>query len=418
MIHYFNPGHETAVLNASRHYHQPAHVAKMQSDLAFLPAWYASDGDFIFMETSLPDDFRLSCQSFNLQTCSVTPADFIENREKFQYSSIDLWGISPKGVHFFEKLNEQYDLSLTIPQWNEKFRFWGSRFASQKLLSGLLEQMPELDQTILPRFVSNITEIEQQIIESKDRLLIKSPYSSSGRGLIWLPPEKLAQSEKQILSGMLKKQKQVSIEKVLDKRLDFSMHFENTIDGETQFIGYSIFRTNAKGAYEKSRIARQERLEKEITNKIDEELLLQTRMALTGMIKEMYAPSYAGKIGVDMMIYQSGNSLHLHPCVEVNMRKSMGYLAIRFAENYLHTGSQGEFFIDYNSDPKITIQKHKLLQTQYPLIIEKDKLSSGYFSLCPVTDTISYHAYIIVARKRADSAVRLGIKKTERCRKR
>ena len=396
MIHYFNPGHETAVLNASKHYHPPAHVAKMQSDLAFLPAWYASNGDFIFMETSLPDDFRLSLQSLNLQPRSIIPADFIENRKNFLYSVIDFWGISPQSIHFFKKLNDQYGLSLTIPQWDEKFRFLGSRFASQKLLGRLLEQIPELEQTILPCFVSNIAEVEQQTIESKDRLLIKSPYSSSGRGLIWLPPEKLAQSERQILSGMLKKQQQVSIEKVLDKRLDFSMHFENTADGKTRFIGYSIFQTNVKGAYENSWIACQERLKKEITSKISEELLLQTRLTLTGIIQEMYAPSYTGKIGIDMMIYQFGDSLRLHPCVEVNMRKSMGYLAIRFAEKYLHNDSQGEFFIDYNPDPQNTVQTHKLLQSQYPLMIEKNKLRSGYFSLCPVTDATNYHAYVVL----------------------
>ena len=61
-LHYFNPGHETAVLNASRHYQQPTHVAKMQNDMAFLPAWYASAGDYVFMENQLPDDFILLCK--------------------------------------------------------------------------------------------------------------------------------------------------------------------------------------------------------------------------------------------------------------------------------------------------------------------------------------------------------------------
>ena len=62
MIHLFNPGHETAVLNASKHYQPATPIVKMQTDLAFLPAWYASDGDFVFMETVLTDDFILSCK--------------------------------------------------------------------------------------------------------------------------------------------------------------------------------------------------------------------------------------------------------------------------------------------------------------------------------------------------------------------
>ncbi|MCL1934266.1 MAG: hypothetical protein FWF53_10710 [Candidatus Azobacteroides sp.] len=398
VIHYFNPGHETAVLNASKHYYPPSHVVKMQADLAFLPAWYASEGDFVFMETPLPDDFVRSCEPLNLSVKPVTPADFSENPEMFQHSVIDLWGISPQSIHFFEKLNLHRNLSLVIPQWKEEYRFLGSRFASRKLLAELLNCIPELEREILPRFVSDIETIEQQIAQSPESLLIKSPYSSSGRGLIWLPPGKLAQSERQVLTGMLKKQDQVSIEKVLNKQSDFSMHFENTAEGETRFIGYSIFQTNAKGAYEKSRLDRQDRLEKQITCRISSNLILQIRTILTKKIQEIYTPYYIGTVGVDMLIYQSDNSYRLHPCVEINMRKSMGYLAIRFTEKYLHPDSQGEFFMKFNSDFQNTTQNHRQLQKQYPLIIEDGRIRSGYFSLCPITDSTNYHAYIVAEK--------------------
>jgi len=396
MIHYFNPGHETAVLNASKHYHPPAHTAKMQTDLAFLPAWYASDGDYVFMKTSLPDDFILSCEPLRLSVKPVTQEDFSGKGETFQHSSLDLWGISPQSVHLFEKLNEQYNLSLTIPQWKEDFRFLGSRFASQKLLTGLMERIPEIEKRILPQFFSNIKAIEKQIIQSQEKRLIKSPYSSSGRGLLWLLPGKLAQSEKQILSGMLKKQDRVSIEQVLDKCLDFSMQFEISFQKETKFIGYSIFQTNPKGAYERSRLDGQDSLEKQITAWIDSDLVLRIRTVLIKLLQEMYAPHYTGIIGVDMLIYQSGNSYRLYPCVEINMRKNMGYLSIRLAEKYLHSGSHGELVIDYNSHPQTICKNHINLQKQYPLIIENGHIRSGYFSLCPVTDEANYHAYVVV----------------------
>ena len=395
-LHYFNPDHETAVLNASKHYHPPAHVAKIQTDLAFLPAWYASAGDFVYMETSLPDDFILSCKPLNFRVNPVTPDDFSENRETFQHSIIELWGISPQSVHFFERLNQQWNLSLIIPRWKEELRFLGSRFASRELLAGLLDRIPGIEQEILPRFISDMETIEQQIVQSQEQLLIKSPYSSSGRGLLRLLPGKLPQSERQILGGMLRKQKQVSIERLLDKHLDFSMQFENSAEGETRFIGYSIFRTNTKGAYEKSRLAGQAYLEKQITRWIDPDILLQTRKTLTERINEMYAPYYTGVIGVDMLIYKVGNSYRLHPCVEINMRKTMGYSAVRLTEKYLHPDSQGELFIEYNRDPQATDQKHKQLQSLYPLVIEGGRIRSGYLSLCPVTDSTNYRAYVLI----------------------
>jgi len=369
----------------------------MQTDLAFLPAWYASEGDFVFMETSLPDDFMASCQSVNLPVKPVTPTDFSANRESLQHSTVDLWGISPQSIHFFEKLNKEGNLSFSVPLWKEEFRFLGSRFASRKLLAELLNRLPGLEHEILPRFVSDIETIEQQIAQSDEPLLIKSPFSSSGRGLLRLPPGKLAQSERQILNGMLKKQKQVSIEKIWDKCLDFSVQFEITVEGKTQFLGYSIFQTNAKGAYEKSLPDKQERLEKQIIRRIDTDILLQTRIALTEKIQEMYAPYYIGVLGVDMLIYQSGDSFRLHPCVEINMRKTMGYLAIRLAEKYLHPDSQGELVIDYHPHPQTALRNHENRQKEYPPVIENGRIRSGCFNLCPVTDSTNYHAYMMVS---------------------
>jgi len=49
MVHYFNPGHETAVLNASKYYQPSRMIAKMQEDLALLPVWYAELEDYVFV---------------------------------------------------------------------------------------------------------------------------------------------------------------------------------------------------------------------------------------------------------------------------------------------------------------------------------------------------------------------------------
>lgn len=51
-IHYFNPGHETAVLLGTQNYTAPTNVRKMQKDLALLPVWYAEEDDFVYLEDS------------------------------------------------------------------------------------------------------------------------------------------------------------------------------------------------------------------------------------------------------------------------------------------------------------------------------------------------------------------------------
>jgi len=409
MIHYFNPGHETAVLNASKYYQLPRMVAKMQEDLALLPVWYASPEDYVFVRHEIQGTRQKMKSVLSPCTLYLSPN-----------SPVEFWGISPQVIHYFETLSKQYDLQLQIPKWKEEYRFLGSRFAAQKALTSLMEAVPEIDKSILPQFYSDLEEIEKVVhnvslraqrsgdpqspIQSQgiagrarnNSLLLKSPYSSSGRGLLWLSPGKLPQSEKQIISGMLKKQSQVSLEKALDKRLDFSMHFEITREKKTHFIGYSVFQTNAKGAYESSLLANQETLEKQITVLIDKHLLQKVQKTLTGILHEMYAPHYIGNLGVDMLVYSSENQFRLHPCVEINMRKSMGYLAIRLFENHICPASQGHFFVEYHKISQTLNEKHVALQKQYPLQIENDRICSGYFNLCPVTETTNYLGYSIL----------------------
>ena len=395
MIHYFNPGHETAVLHASKHYQPAANQVKMQQELAFLPAWYACAGDYVWLNDDSKEKFDEEGTVFSPSAHAIFPKDLIDRRNDLFAQPIDLWGISPQAIHLFEKLSERYDLCWRIPEWKPEYAVLGNRFFALGLLSFLIHAHPEIEEAILPVLFSEISEIEQYLVHSRERQLVKSPYSSSGRGLVWLPPGKLSQSERQIISGMLKKQNHVSVEKVLDKQLDFSMQFENDGEGNVRFVGYSIFQTRAKGVYEKSFLSLQDELEKRITSFLDANLLNTVRETLAGRIQEKYFPFYKGNIGVDMMVYKSGNRYRLHPCVEINMRKSMGYLAIRLQENYLHSSFQGELRLNYYSPLGEALKKHRELMQQHPLVVENNRILSGYLSLCPVRETSQYHACLI-----------------------
>ena len=49
-IHFFNPGHETAILQGSENYTPPANVQRMIKELSYLPVWYADPADFVFLQ--------------------------------------------------------------------------------------------------------------------------------------------------------------------------------------------------------------------------------------------------------------------------------------------------------------------------------------------------------------------------------
>ena len=55
------------------------------------------------------------------------------------------------------------------------------------------------------------------------------------------------------------------------------------------------------------------------------------------------APHYKGPLGVDMMIYRDGNKgLAVNPCVEVNLRMTMGMVVAALGQNH---GLRGQFSI-------------------------------------------------------------------------
>jgi hypothetical protein len=396
MIHCFNPGHEAAVLNASKHYQPAANQRKMQEDLAFLPAWYAEADDWVWVENALPDAFRESLRDLRpcIQTISI---DRLANqREELYGQSIDLWGIAPQSVHRFEAICQQYDLAWNIPQWKDELRGLGSRRTALQVLTQLIKSIPELQETTVPHFVSDLGELEEYVSRRPGRWLVKSPFSSSGRGLVWLPSGPPARSERQIISGMLKKQAQVSIEPALDKIMDFSMHFQISAERPIRFLGYSVFQTNAKGAYTHSLLASQKTLESHIYSLIDKDLLSQIKARLSPTLQQIYAPHYRGNLGVDMLIYRTPDDLpRLHPCIEINMRKSMGYLALCLHSNHLHTATRASFHVDYHPSPALLRQHHIDLKQSHPLVIENNRIISGYLNLCPVTDTSVYLAYLV-----------------------
>ncbi|MDR1373317.1 MAG: hypothetical protein LBJ17_09445 [Dysgonamonadaceae bacterium] len=375
MIHFFNPGYETEILNASKHYCSPAPVRKMQSDLSSLPEWYGEENDITVSIKQLLSD-------------KVED----KNPEYKQNEQVDFWGISPVAVHLVHKYSAAHNLNLHIPEWKDEYRYLGSRFASRDVLAAIIDEIPEIDKIILPVFFSNMEDIKKV----GNLSLIKSPYSSSGRGLVWLPDGKPGQSERQIIDGMLKRQGQVSCERALDRRLDLSMHFTVQSKDCTRFIGYSIFYTNTRGIYEKSVLANQNSLEQQIMKYIDKHLLEQVKDSLIKQLNKIYSSSYQGSIGVDMLVYFDGATHRLHPCIEINMRKSMGYLAIRFMEKHVHRNSHGFFAVDYFKNPIDLHNSHLEMQKKHPLQTVAGKLSSGYKSLCSVTEETNYRAYVMI----------------------
>lgn len=394
MLHFFNPGHEYALLNHSPYYTPPSSMVKMQQELAYIACWYANEGDIVLGFETLTDDFKESIENIHKKVQYISIKEIGDNRELLKNQTISLWGISPQAIHFFEGLNKRYDLNLNIPQWDSGLIELGSRRKAQECLSFLIEKNQEIQEDILPQIHITLNSIEDLVTNTPYKLLAKAPYSSSGRGLLWLPIGELTRTERQILHGILKKQKYVSIEKALNKQLDFAMEFKINVES-VDFIGYSLFKTNKKGAYLCNSVDKQEHLKHEIEAYISANSLDKIKADLVDFFRSQYSSVYNGYIGVDMMVYEENGDYFLQPCVEINMRNNMGIVALNFSNKYLNPSSNGRLYIDFSAKGDI-YEKHLSDIEKYPLIKDNGKIKSGYLPLCPVKSNNSYRAYIII----------------------
>jgi len=396
-LYYFNPGHETAILNGSPYYMAPANVVTMQKDLAFLPAWIASHKDYVFLENDLPDCFN----NYLIDNLApVAKGITTTTLQKLQtHLSLHLWGISPQVIHFFEELNNKSNLNIKLPIWNNLLKQLSSRKTACDCLIDLCNNLSWLSPDIIPEFYTGLEDIELLVKKNNSiSFLAKAPFSSSGRGLLWLPKSQLTRTEKQILTGILKKQHYVSIEKVLDKKLDFAMEFYISYNGDINFEGYSLFKTNEKGAYLGNLLDEQLELEKQICIYIDKDKLNEVKENLLSILKIKFNHIYIGCIGVDMMIYWEDGEYRLHPCVEINVRENMGLLAIKI-NRYLYPGSTGIFNIDFSPVPGEIKKRDINMNALYPARFSEGKITSGYLSLCPILEETKYQAFIYINKK-------------------
>lgn len=397
-IHYFNPGHETAVLLGKQNYTPPTNVRKMQRDLALLPVWYAGADDLVYLEekpsgrffSHLPDELQPA-------PTPATKAMLAQNARFLPQMEASPWGLSPHSLHLFERLRESTKLRLSIPEWKEDyFRLTGRQTAAE-CLEKIRTILPDIPIPVAPRFCTKIREIEKYMILCNAPFILKTPYSSSGRGLLWVDKRKPDTKTRNWIEGAFNKQGTVSIECGLDKVQDFAMEFYSDGQGEVRYEGLSVFNTEERGSYTGNVLEEQGTMLQRVTRLTGEETYTRIQEAVRSVLRETYGSIYAGYLGVDMLVYkQRDGSFAIHPCIEINMRYTMGMVALRLYQKHIAAGAVGDFRVSFDKVAGEAYDKHQFMTATYPLFIDNGKIKEGYLSLCPVTKETHYRAYLLI----------------------
>lgn len=341
-LHVFNPEHDIALAHDDCHFTAPFAGRQLRADCGFLPALWASDGDFVFVDNK----YKVAK---TLATLDIPVSDvrFVDKDDLCHIDGdlqVEPWGWDSALTYQLRKSGVSADCLPT----NERLKDI-RQLSSRKLSSGLLKLLvKQLDKDGVAtvgksEFVHNMEDMND-ILNSQPDSVLKAPWSSSGRGVRYTH----GNPSKQLLNWARKtieNQGGIMIEPRYKKVMDFGMEFIAEKNRVT-YRGLSLFDT-VNGAYVGNLLASEIRKFEIMDNIVGHRVLHCLKNEIEVILTEELKGRYRGPLGVDMMVVNNNDdkvrsSQHylIHPMVEINLRRTMGHVAIDIAHRTMwHEGS-------------------------------------------------------------------------------
>lgn len=366
-LYLFNPENDLALAHGKSQYTAPPNALRLHIAGASLPLWFCHEGDFVFAPYVDDAWCRRVASKFDIK------GNIVHDAHGLNVSSCIPWGWSPNAKRQFIDCGVDASLLPNDEQLNQ-IRELSHRRISIEVLSRIKELMPSLNVSI-PCEAKCIDEVIM-FAHCYSQFYVKSPWSSSGRGVInasLLSEEELRRR----VMGIIRRQGSVMCEKSLDKVKDFAMLFYS--DGTcVRFQGFSLFFNENNGAYAGNMIASQEEIFSVLNSYVPHVDIYELANKMQIILTDIVSNHYHGYLGVDMMIYQERGQCHVAPCVEVNLRMTMGAIAMLWSQRYLAECSSGVMRVEYKTTKTIDVPYESEL-----IKFEGNKLKSGTISLIP-----------------------------------
>lgn len=334
-LHIFNPEHDLAMASHLANFTSPHAGRALRADLCFLPGLWAEEGDGV-----LVDDADYAARAFRrFLTAARIHRQMPQWLTKHDLAHSDICAIDPWGwdraIRFQLERNGVKTSVLPTSDEIEIFRMLSHR----RIAAETLRNIQTEDTTGEAYECKYPDEIEEKIA-SCGRAVLKAPWSSSGRGIRFVDvmgnnETKQIQNVRGWIKNTLQTQGSIMVEPYYNKVKDFAMEFYSDGMGQIDYLGLSLFHT-ANGAYTGNILATEEEKMEMLSNYIPVSLIENVKVNIQVVLGRLFQEKYRGPFGIDMMVVApqsqlTGKSLErnlLHPCVEINLRRTMGHVAL------------------------------------------------------------------------------------------
>lgn len=393
-LYIFNPDADMALASQEENYMAPAPIRCMAADMAVLPVWYAAASSLVLAPSAYNLDFIKKMQAlFSLPVQMVTEVELAE----YSHASPVPWGWN---AALRKRLLKDgiADSRLPSVSWLEKYRRLASRQNAVEVLSSFEKTEGCVGRS---HWLTALDDCGRVAAGMDGKCVFKAPWSGSGKGLHWCHQGFTAAAQRWC-GHVLEKQGGIVAEPVYNKVLDFAMEFYSSGEGEVVFIGYSLFETNNRGAYQRNLLMPAEAIERSITEFVSLPTLIRVRERLQLELQARYGHDYSGCLGVDMMVCRDDDgSFSIHPCVEINLRMNMGIVSLTFFQQFMHPSSTGYLSVCYYPSSEELHAQHAADAEACPPEVRDGRLLSGYLPLVPVTPKSHYRVFVMAVSPEA-----------------
>ena len=346
-VHIFNPEHDIALASGLSNFTAPHAGRQLRHDLGFLPAIWAGEGDVILVDDAEQAARLWHKTAHRAERLLGRPGLAAKNLSfesarhqigKLQASQIEPWGwnVALRSALLRQDADERL---LPTTEQLDTMRQLSHRRTAAALL-------PKLRQagTVGEAFECRKIDEVYALLSQYGQVVLKAPWSSSGRGVRFCDARHLngqTGNEQGWLRNVLSTQGSVMVEPYYNKVKDFGMEFVSDGNGKVSFLGLSLFHT-ANGAYTGNVLATESVKHEMISRYLSMDLLDSIQEKICTELGEAYDGKYCGPFGVDMMVCAPAGQKNsdeigknegflLHPCVEINLRRTMGHVALALA---------------------------------------------------------------------------------------
>ncbi|MFB6319692.1 hypothetical protein [Saccharicrinis sp. FJH54] len=344
-IYLFNPTAEMAVANGVFSYQPPELLRIFEKDMAAVMLYFAGKDDVVLVNKVPDTNFLKHVASIKSDLPSFMTMDELLHCDR-TFERLVPWGWSPVIDKLVENLSPVLsDDFYKAPSngWDDQYKTYYNRMTAGDVLSQLYSQKADIladYNRIRPEPCYNASQV-QDLLSQNGSIVVKAPFSSSGRGLQMLRRKELNKSNTEWINSILNKQHFVMAEKLHHKIADFSLHFKLTPTEFPEYLGIVCFETNSNGQFKGCYL--QKHPNPQIQHLIDTFLSGARISAYCGALKQWY-PNYTGFLGIDAMVIKENEQLSVHPLVEINPRFTMGLLTIRLRNYVNYDGSWSMLF--------------------------------------------------------------------------